>query len=157
MKILGLTGSIASGKTTVAGWLRACGIPVHDADASVHQLLTPGRHRDRFLAYHRRAGTAIVVLDMPLLFETGGDSLCDHVIVVYACQKTMRARALSRGGMTANKFDAVVAAQMPVTDKLQRADLALDSDLLPDQTQQCLFDWLTTLGHSCHPFSQQDN
>ena len=66
----------------------------------------------------------------------------------------MRARALTRGGMTAEKFDAVVAAQMPVADKLQRADLALDSDLLPDQTQQCLYDWLTTLGHSCHPSPQ---
>ena len=42
MKILGLTGSIASGKTTVAGWLRECGIPVHDADATVHQLLASG-------------------------------------------------------------------------------------------------------------------
>ena len=200
MKILGLTGSIASGKTTVAGWLRASGIPVHDADAAVHQLLTPGgeavgpiidlfgssvgsdatgidrkalgdivfgqpdrrkaleavlhpmvqQHRDRFLADHRRAGTAIVVLDVPLLFETGGDSLCDHVIVVYARQETMRARALTRDGMTVKKFDAVVNTQMPVGDKLRRADLALDSDLLPDQTQQCLYDWLTTLGHSCH-------
>ena len=207
MKILGLTGSIASGKTTVAGWLRACGIPVHDADAAVHQLLASGgeavgpiidlfgplvgshaagidrkllgdivfgqpdrrkaleavlhpmvrRHRDRFLADHRRAGNAIVVLDVPLLFETGGDSLCDHVIVVYARQETMRARALVRGGMTADKFDAVVAAQMPVADKLQRADLALDSDLLPAQTQQCLYDWLATLGHRCRPSPQQDN
>ena len=201
MKILGLTGSIASGKTTVAGWLRECGIPTHDADATVHQILASGgeavgpiidlfgpsvgsdaagidrkvlgeivfgqpdrrkaleavlhpmvqQHRDRFLADHRRAGTAIVVLDVPLLFETGGDSLCDHVIVVYARQETMRARALTRDGMTVKKFDAVVNTQMPVGDKLRRADLALDSDLLPDQTQQCLYDWLTTLGHSCHP------
>ena len=201
MKILGLTGSIGSGKTTVAGWLRACGIPAHDADATVHQLMGSGgeavgpiidlfgpsvgsdaagidrkvlgeivfgqpdrrkaleavlhpmvqQHRDRFLAEHRRAGTAIVVLDVPLLFETGGDSLGDHVIVVYARQETMRARALTRGGMTVKKFNAVVAAQMPVGDKLRRADLALDSDLLPDQTKQCLYDWLTTLGHSCHP------
>ena len=104
------------------------------------------QHRDRFLADHRRAGTAIVVLDVPLLFETGGDSLCDHVIVVYARQETMQARALTRVGMTVKKFNAVVAAQMPVGDKLQRADLALDSDLLPDQTKQCLYDWLTTLG-----------
>jgi dephospho-CoA kinase len=79
------------------------------------------------------------------------------VIVVYARQETMRARALARGGMTADKFDAVVAAQMPVADKLQRADLALDSDLLPDQTQQCLYDWLESLGHSCCPSRQQDN
>ena len=201
MKILGLTGSIASGKTTVAGWLRECGIPAHDADATVHQILASGgeavgpiidlfgpsvgsdaagidrkvlgeivfgqpdrrkaleavlhpmvqQHRDRFLADHRRAGTAIVVLDVPLLFETGGDSLCDHVIVVYARQETMRARALTRDGMTVKKFDAVVNTQMPVGDKLRRADLALDSDMLPNQTQQCLYDWLTTLGHSCHP------
>ena len=207
MKILGLTGSIASGKTTVAGWLRECGIPVYDSDATVHQILASGgeavgpiidlfgpsvgshsagidrnalgdivfgqpdrrqaleailhpmvrQHRDSFLANHRRAGTATVVLDVPLLFETDGDSLCDHVIVVYARQETMRARALTRKGMTADKFDAVVAAQMPVADKLQRADLTLDSDLSPDQTQQCLFDWLTNLGHSCHPSPQQDN
>ena len=98
-----------------------------------------------------------MVFDVPLLFETGGDSLCDHVIVVYARQETMRARGADAGRHDGEKIDAVVAAQMPVTDKLRRADLALDSDLLPDQTQQCLFDWLTTLGHSCHPSPQQDN
>ena len=137
--------------STVRCWGRLC--LSADRRKALEAVLHPmvQQHRDRFLADHRRAGTAIVVLDVPLLFETGGDSLCDHVIVVYARQETMRARALTRDGMTVKKFDAVVNTQMPVGDKLRRADLALDSDLLPDQTQQCLYDWLTTLGHSCHP------
>ena len=192
MIIIGLTGSVASGKSTVAGWIAERGIAVHDADSAVHSLLAADgaavpdiiarfgtsvladdggidrkklgnhvfehpqdrkilesilhpmvrQHRDQFLVDHRRLGSKIVVLDVPLLFETGGDALCDYVIVVHAGEDTIRRRALARPGMTENKLAAILKTQMPASEKCQRADFVLDTDLLPDVTQQHLYSWL---------------
>ena len=195
MIIIGLTGSVASGKSTVANWMVERGIAVHDADAAVHSLLaTAGQavpeiidrfgqsvladnggidrkklgkhvfehqqdreilesilhpmvrqHRDQFLADHRRFGSKIVVLDVPLLFETGGDALCDYVVVVHAAEDTIWRRALARPGMTKNKLTGILKTQMPPIEKCQRADFVLDTDLPPDVTQQHLFSWLDDL------------
>ena len=195
MIIIGLTGSVASGKSTVANWMVERGIAVHDADAAVHSLLaTAGQavpeiidrfgqsvladnggidrkklgkhvfehqqdreilesilhpmvrqHRDQFLADHRRFGSKIVVLDVPLLFETGGDALCDYVVVVHAAEDTIWRRALARPGMTKNKLTGILKTQMPPIEKCQRADFVLDTDLPPDVTQQYLFSWLDDL------------
>lgn len=192
MIIIGLTGSVASGKSTVAGWIAERGIAVHDADSAVHSLLAADgaavpdiiarfgtsvladdggidrkklgnhvfehpqdrkilesilhpmvrQHRDQFLVDHRRLGSKIVVLDVPLLFETGGDALCDYVIVVHAGEDTIRRRALVRPGMTENKLAGILKTQMPASEKCQRADFVLDTDLLPDVTQQHLYSWL---------------
>lgn len=192
MIIIGLTGSVASGKSTVAGWIAERGIAVHDADSAVHSLLAADgaavpdiiarfgtsvladdggidrkklgnhvfehpqdrkilesilhpmvrQHRDQFLVDHRRLGNKIVVLDVPLLFETGGDALCDYVIVVHAGEDTIRRRALARPGMTENKLAGILKTQMPASEKCQRADFVLDTDLLPDVTQQHLYSWL---------------
>ena len=192
MIIAGLTGSIASGKSTVAGWMREKGIAVHDADAAVHSLLAAngqavaeiiarfgpdmgasdgginreklggqvfanpaGRkklesilhplvrhHRDQFLKDQQRLGSQIVVLDVPLLYETGGDKLCDYVIVVFASEDTLRQRALSRPGMTAEKLSGILATQMPASEKCQRADFVLDTELDPDINRQHLLSWL---------------
>ena len=192
MIIVGLTGSVASGKSTVAGWMHETGIPVHDADAAVHSLLAANgqavaeiiatfgpdirasdggidrkklgervfanpadrkklesilhplvrQHRDQFLQDQQRLGSQIVVLDVPLLYETGGDRLCDYVIVVHAGEEIIRHRALSRPGMTAEKLSGILATQMPASEKCQRADFVLDTDLDPDITRQNLFIWL---------------
>ena len=192
MIIIGLTGSVASGKSTVAGWIAERGIAVHDADSAVHSLLAADgaavpdiiarfgtsvladdggidrkklgnhvfehpqdrkilesilhpmvrQHRDQFLVDHRRLGSKIVVLDVPLLFETGGDTLCDYVIVVHAGEDTIRRRALARPGMTENKLAGILKTQMPASEKCQRADFVLDTDLLPGVTQQHLYSWL---------------
>jgi dephospho-CoA kinase len=192
MIIIGLTGSVASGKSTVAGWIAERGIAVHDADSAVHSLLAADgaavpditarfgtsvladdggidrkklgnhvfehpqdrkilesilhpmvrQHRDQFLVDHRRLGSKIVVLDVPLLFETGGDALCDYVIVVHAGEDTIRRRALARPGMTENKLAGILKTQMPASEKCQRADFVLDTDLLPGVTQQHLYSWL---------------
>ena len=191
MIIVGLTGSIASGKSTVADWIREIGIAVHDADAVVHSLLAANgravveiiavfgsdivasdggidrkklgghvfanpvdreklesilhplvrQHRDQFLQDQQRLGSQIVVLDVPLLYETGGDGLCDYVIVVYAGEETIQHRALSRPGMTAEKLSGILATQMLASEKCQRADFVLDADLDPDITRQHLFTW----------------
>ena len=195
MLIIGLTGSVASGKSTVAGWIAQRGIAVHDADSAVHSLLAADgaavpdiiarfgqsiladdgaidrkklgnhvfehlqdrkilesilhpmvrHHRDQFLADHRRFGSKIVVLDVPLLFETGGDALCDFVVVVYAGKDTIWRRALARPGMTENKLASILKTQMPTIEKCQRADFVLDTDLSLEVTRQHLFFWLDEL------------
>jgi dephospho-CoA kinase len=76
----------------------------------------------RFLARARRAGKRLVVLDVPLLFENGGERRVDQVIVVSAPAAVQRARVLRRPGMTAERFAAIHARQMPDAEKRKRAD-----------------------------------
>jgi dephospho-CoA kinase len=76
----------------------------------------------RFLARARRAGQRLVVLDVPLLFENGGERRVDQVIVVSAPAAVQRARVLRRRGMTAERFAAIHARQMPDAEKRKRAD-----------------------------------
>ena len=177
MLVIGLTGGIASGKSTTAAMIRNRGIPIHDADAAVHQLMAPGgaavapvlaefgddvgrddggidrqllgrlvfaapprRHaleaiihplvaadRDRFLADCRKAGAPMVVLDVPLLFETGGERLCDFTILCAVDPDIQRNRALQRPGMTAEKLDAILDRQMPLEEKRRLADSVIDT------------------------------
>lgn len=177
MKILGLTGSIGMGKSTAAAMLRRLGVPVHDADATVHGLFAPGgkavapveaafpgvvkngavdraalgarvfgddaalkrleaivhplvRAAERdFLARHRRYGTRLVVLDIPLLFETHGERRCDLVAVVSAPAFLQAARVLARPGMTRGRLDAVLAKQMPDRQKRRKADVVISTGL----------------------------
>jgi dephospho-CoA kinase len=177
MKTIGLTGSIAMGKSTAAGLFRRLGVPVHDADASIHALLAKGgagvapvaaafpgverdgtidraklgqavfadpsalarleailhplaaRAREAFLTRHRRNRTKRVVLDVPLLFETGGERRCDTVVVVSASATLQRLRALARPGMTEAKLAAILARQMPDRLKRRRADIVAISAL----------------------------
>ena len=166
--LVGLTGSIGMGKSTVAAMFADAGVPVFDADAEVHRLQGPGgalipaierafpgttgpngvdrarlsqavigdaeamrrleaivhpavgNARARFLAAN--ADAPFVLLDVPLLFETGGDALVDHVIVVSAPEAVQRDRVLARSGMSADKFAAILARQLPDAEKRTRAD-----------------------------------
>lgn len=173
MFVLGLTGSIGMGKSATAKMFAEAGVPVHDADAAVHQLYEgeatpliesafPGttsggkvdraklgarvigdadaikrlEHivhplvavaRDRFLAQAERAGAKVALLDIPLLYETGGEENCDAVVVVSAPADVQRARSLERPGMTAEKLDAIIAKQMPDAEKRARADFVVDT------------------------------
>lgn len=177
MKIIGLTGSIGMGKSTAAGMFRRLGVPVHDADATVHRLLGrggravkpveaafPGTVRDgavdrlalgrrvfddpaalrrleailhplvraaaaRFLARARAQRQDLVVLDIPLLFETGGERRCDAVVVVSAPAFLQRARVLARPGMTEARFAQILAQQMPDREKRARADFVVETGL----------------------------
>ena len=82
---------------------------------------------DAFLLRHRAAGAPLVVLDVPLLFETGGRERIDRVVVVTAPADVQRKRVLSRPGMDAAKFEAILARQTPDAEKRRRADYLIDT------------------------------
>ncbi len=196
MKIIGLTGSIASGKSTVVGWINDLGIATYDSDSVVHKFLGPGgaavedvlekfgyhygsilcgvdrillgdevfsspkkrkllesilhpmisQHRNAFIDKQFKSDAAAVVLDIPLLFETGCETICDYVIVVYASDKATTQRALARPGMTRDKLASILAAQIPASDKKLLADLSLDSETSKDETRKKLICWLSKIG-----------
>jgi dephospho-CoA kinase len=173
MVVIGLTGSLGMGKTTTSRFFAEAGVPVYDADATVHRLYageaaalieaafpgTSGEHGvDRarlaqavlgdaaalarleaivhplvrreelhFLETARKAGARVAVLDIPLLFETGGDRRVDAVVVVSAPADMQRARVFERPGMSEEKFRALIAKQIPDEEKRRRADFVVDT------------------------------
>ncbi len=174
MRVIGLTGGIGMGKSTVAAEFRRRRIPVFDADAAVHRLQRPGgtalpaiaaafpgsvtngvldraqlrkaltdpaalarlEHiihpmvraaERRFLA--RTARHSRVVLDVPLLFETGAARRMDHVIVVSAPASVQRARVLARGRMSPTQVDAVLRRQLPDATRRRGADTVIRTGL----------------------------
>ena len=177
MIVVGLTGSVAMGKTTAARAFRRLGIPVHDADAAVRRLLAndrtahariaeafPGaiangtadrawlaakvfadpvalrrleailhplvrRHTRKFLAQAARRREKIVVLDVPLLFETGGERGCDLVLAVSAPPFLQALRFLARPGMTGARLDSIRVRQMSAREKTRRADFTIRTGL----------------------------
>jgi dephospho-CoA kinase len=94
-------------------------------EAIVHPLVR--QEELRFLETARKAGARVALLDIPLLFETGGDRRVDAVVVVSAPAEMQRARAFERPGMTEEKFRALIAKQMPDEEKRRRADFVVDT------------------------------
>ena len=177
MLILGLTGSIGMGKTVAADNFRRTGLPVHDADNTVHELTGVGgkavdpiaelfpeavkkgaidrealakrvfgdpeglarleeilhpmvHHREQqFLEHRARQGCRQVVLDIPLLFETGGEDRCDAVITVSAPRFLQERRVLRRSGMTRERLDSILARQIPDAEKRRRSDFIVLTSL----------------------------
>ena len=184
MIVLGLTGSIGMGKSTVAQMFADEGVPVFDADAAVHRLqgregalvesieanfpgtTGPGgvdrgalaelvlgepealrrlealihpavaRERESFLADN--AAVPLVVLDIPLLFEAGGSEQVDRVAVVSAPPEVQRQRVLQRPGMTPEKFERILARQLPDAEKRARADFVIDTGATIDDTRRAV-------------------
>lgn len=91
----------------------------------VHPMVR--QRADAFLEHHRAAGTPVVVLDIPLLYETGGETRVDRVVVVSAPADIQRARVLARPGMTEEKFESILAKQVPDAEKRRRAHHVIDS------------------------------
>ncbi|MFT4278744.1 MAG: dephospho-CoA kinase [Rhodopseudomonas sp.] len=173
MLVLGLTGSIGMGKSTTAKLFAEAGVPVYDADATVHKIYEneavpaieaafPGTtvggkvdrallsakvvhdpeamhrlekivhpmlraHHQQFLDDAESSGAAVAVVDVPLLFETGGEKRVDAVVVVTTSPEVQRERILARDNMTPDKLDAILARQMPDAEKRKRADFVVDT------------------------------
>jgi len=191
MRIIGLTGSIATGKSSVSDMFRYLRIPVHDADRSVHNFLGPHglavldiiaafgdvgnfdngidrqklgdiifsdseaknrleliihpliwQDRHKFFKHMRLQNRKIVVVDIPLLFETESDMICDNIICVWAPYFLQRRRALHRTGMTEHKLDAILNNQLPQHTKMQLADFCLPTGLGKAYTYKLLKRWL---------------
>jgi dephospho-CoA kinase len=104
---------------------------VHDSAAIkqlegiVHPML--GASRQKFLDEAERSGAPVVVMDIPLLFETGGEKRVDAVVVVSTDAATQRERILARGTMTNEALDAILARQLPDAEKRKRADFVVDT------------------------------
>jgi dephospho-CoA kinase len=109
-------------------------------EAIVHPLVSDAKVR--FLSDAQARGAEVVVLDIPLLFETGGDQRVDAVVVVSAPGDVQRQRVLERPGMTAERLDALLARQMADSEKRQRADFVVDTsggfDAARGQVQEIL-------------------
>ncbi|WP_119418353.1 dephospho-CoA kinase [Desertibaculum subflavum] len=177
MIILGLTGSIGMGKSETARMFRRLGVPVYDADATVHRVYAKGgdavepigkafpgtirngavdraalskavvgndaemrrlerithpllrRYQKRFLQAALAKRLPLVVLDIPLLFETGGTKRVDRVAVVSAPHVVQRARVLRRPDMTPEKFAYINRRQTPDKVKRARADFLIPTGL----------------------------
>src|SRR5437588_2963380 len=104
---------------------------VHDPSAIkrceqiVHPML--GASRQKFLAEAERSGVPVVVMDIPLLFETGGEKRVDAVVVVTTTPENQRERILARGTMTSEALDGILARQLPDAEKRKRADFVVDT------------------------------
>ncbi|MCA6118374.1 dephospho-CoA kinase [Bradyrhizobium sp. WSM 1738] len=104
---------------------------VHDPAAikQLEQIVHPmlGASRQKFLDDAEKAGAPVVVMDIPLLFETGGEKRVDAVVVVSTDAATQRQRILARGTMTNEALDAILARQLPDAEKCKRADFVVDT------------------------------
>jgi dephospho-CoA kinase len=127
----GTTGPHGVNRTALAERVLGEREALQNLEALIHPAVA--RKRERFLAEHAQA--ALVVLDIPLLFEKGGTSHIDKVAVVSAPAAVQRARVLARPGMTAEKFERIVALQMPDDEKRRRADYIIPTDIDPDATR----------------------
>lgn len=121
-------GTTADGKVDRA---RLSARVVHDPAAmkQLEQLVHPmlGASRQRFFEEAEAAGAPVVVVDVPLLFETGGEKRVDAVVVVTTSPELQRERVLSRGTMDREKLDAILARQIPDAEKRKRADFIVDT------------------------------
>ena len=182
MLVVGLTGSIAMGKSAVGRMFTSLGAPVFDADVAVREIyagpraqavdaMFPGvlgeegvdreklakhvlgdkdalrrleglvhpeveKARLSFFAVARGAGLRLVVVDVPLLFETGGHAAVDLVAVVSAGEDVQRARALERPGMTHDKLKQILSNQMDDAEKRRRAHVVIDTNCSLDDTRE---------------------
>jgi dephospho-CoA kinase len=94
-------------------------------EAIVHPML--GASRQSFLEQAERSGAPVAVVDVPLLYETGGEKRVDAVVVVTTTPETQRERILARENMSDEKLDAILARQLPDLEKRNRADFIVDT------------------------------
>lgn len=178
MKVIGLTGGIASGKSTVSNYLHRKGAVILDADAIAHELTEPGgslhqayvahfgpsvllpdgrinrnavgkqvftspqerrwldsishplirQEMERRLLAEKNKQPPLIVLDVPLLFETGWDKMAEETCLVYVDEAVQRDRLMLRNGYGKEEAAARIRAQMPLREKMKRADHFIDNN-----------------------------
>ena len=179
--IIGLTGSIGMGKSTVAQMFVDAGVPLFDADAAVHELQGPGGAlveeieklfpgttgsdgvdrqklgsivldnpealqkleqlihpavgKMRMDFFEQNKSAAMILFDIPLLFEKGGAEGVDHIVVVSASEEDQRERVLARPGMSDPKFERIKALQVPDAEKRAKADSVIDTSVTLEETR----------------------
>ncbi|ESX80302.1 dephospho-CoA kinase [Mesorhizobium sp. M0027] len=121
----GTTRSGAVDRTKLAERVLGDAAALKRLEAIIHPLVRADA--DAFLAQNRAAGAPLAVLDIPLLFETGGRDRVDKVVVVTAPAEIQRARVLARPGMSEEKFASILARQVPDAEKRRRADFVVDT------------------------------
>ena len=112
-------------------------------EAIVHPLVA--KARDAFITEAQARGAPVILLDVPLLFETGGERHCDAVVVVSAPLDMQRSRAFERPGMTEEKFAALVGKQVPDAEKRRRADFIVDTSQSFDHAREQVRDILQAI------------
>jgi len=112
-------------------------------EAIVHPLVA--KARDAFITEAQARGAPVILLDVPLLFETGGERHCDAVVVVSAPLDMQRSRAFERPGMTEEKFAALVGKQIPDAEKRRRADFIVDTSQSFDHAREQVRDILQAI------------
>ncbi|TPI62491.1 dephospho-CoA kinase [Mesorhizobium sp. B3-1-7] len=112
-------------RVKLAGKVLADPAALKKLEAIVHPLVRADA--DAFLAKHRAAGAPLAVLDIPLLFETGGRNRVEKVVVVTASPEIQRERVLARPGMSEEKFSSILAKQVPDAEKRRQADFIIDT------------------------------
>jgi dephospho-CoA kinase len=192
MKVIGLTGSIAMGKSEVAKIFRQNGIPVFDSDAEVHALydspqganllrtdvpdatvydrvdrkivtelvMQDGdllsrlekkvhaeirRRRLDFIAAAKFSGAHLVVVDVPLLFETAADKEVDATIVVSSSPEVQKQRALARPGMAEERLEMIMKRQMPDAEKRRRATHVIENNGTLDDLKRATEKLISTI------------
>ncbi len=109
----------------------------------VHPML--GASRQKFLDDAEGSGAPVVVMDIPLLFETGGEKRVDAVVVVTTSPEAQRERIMARGTMTSEALDAILARQLPDAEKRRRADFVVDTSHGLDPVRERIRDFLQQL------------
>ena len=190
---VGLTGSIGMGKSTTSRLFLKLGVPVYDADASVHKLYKKGqegsKHIQKFfpkaitaegsvnrdllskevvgnreklkklesiihplliesrkLFFKKNKDSKLCVLDIPLLFETGGEGSVDFTVVVSTSYEIQRKRVLARKNMTEEKFEKILSVQISSEEKCKKADFIIDTSIDIDDAEKQVKDIIMSLG-----------
>lgn len=175
--VLGITGGIATGKSTVDAFLREKQLPIVDSDAIAHQILAPGAagwvnvettfgqkflnadqtidraalgryvftnpealaqlnmlnhpliyaEIKRQIAAYRQQGAALIVFDAPLMYETGGEKLCDYVLVVTTTSALQLKRLMTRNQISRRAALARIHSQLPLAVKIAKADFVINN------------------------------
>ncbi|WP_047999505.1 dephospho-CoA kinase [Lactiplantibacillus herbarum] len=194
-KLIGLTGGIATGKSTVSKLLASNGLPIVDADKIAWQVEGPGQPTTQKIAAHfgpqalladgslnrawlgrlvfndnqalaeltaitslpiqyamfeaivaaGQSHPAAIILDVPLLFESGWQHVCDQVLVVNAPSDVVLQRLMSRNQLSQQAAQARIDSQLPLAEKVAQADVVIDNGANIDKTRAAVLKWLKTI------------